>query len=993
MHLILLPAKNKRGAFLLLLLLFSGPILPGKLAAQSNPPADTAPTLWPRIEAQLEQQTSDTSFYFILQEVRGRCGSGPDCQFPAYSDIMTELERRFNLSGCIYVCEEMVKVARRMKNQEKEAGVYLNLSRYYDALGIYQQTELYADKALAIFEQVGSYFPILKTKMYKLERTVRYRKLEAVLSDMDSLLAEAEQQGDSLAVYHMHARMIGPKIDAGRYEEASRHIAAIEGMPVSRPVRPAVMAKLVIAARARATLALIRKDSDEAERYFQKGLRLCEEEPNPWLEVRILDKLAELEWNRGNKALAKSYVDRAHTRAMEQQIDDLLVGTFEWKAYIAEKEGRYRDALENTRSQFFYKEKFKSRSAGFDLENYYLQLEKKQLEVEKKNKELDLSLKKNQLRNSLIILVLIFWLAAGLIIGLYKQRKGKRALAEQNELIRLQARQLENLDAAKSRFFANISHELRTPLTLMLGPISLLLKENQLGPKQARLLKMARQNGRQLEQLITEILDLRKLEIGKMALDEKPTELAPFFRLHFAQFESLAERKQIDFSFKILTDKGLAANLDQEKCRQILYNLLSNAFKFTPAGGRIRASLAVNESILRLEVADSGPGIHPDDLPHVFNRFYQAPTPPEGEEKPWDTPSFGGGGGTGIGLALCQEYARLFGGQIEVQSTLGEGAVFRVAFPVTLVETPAQAARTEAYPPEALPDDSSQPTVGRLNTLSTGPYWVNSPKDGPPGTSGQPKPAILVAEDNPGLQDYLRLVLSEKYEVIITGNGQAALEALASSPPGRIGLILSDLMMPVMDGYQLLETLKSNDATRHMPVIMLTARADAGDKLKALRIGVDDYLTKPFDEEELMVRIENLLKNQAARLRETPANLEEAEPGAVLSKTDQKWLEAFEAYVRKNLSNDILSVPLLAHEFAMSESTLLRQLKRLAGLSPNQYLQEMRLGHARQLLENRTYNSIARVAAEVGYTDTRSFSRSFKKRFGKLPSDYFSGQS
>jgi len=194
-------------------------------------------------------------------------------------------------------------------------------------------------------------------------------------------------------------------------------------------------------------------------------------------------------------------------------------------------------------------------------------------------------------------------------------------------------------------------------------------------------------------------------------------------------------------------------------------------------------------------------------------------------------------------------------------------------------------------------------------------------------------------------------------------------------------------MMPVMDGYQLLEKLKSDDATRHIPVIMLTARAEAQDKLKALRIGVDDYLLKPFDEEELLVRIENLLKNFAARSAAAAEDSETSDGAPLLSQPDREWLEAFEEYVRKHLSSDLLSVVELSHEFAMSESTLLRQLKRLTGLTPMQYLQEVRLTEARRLLESRLYSSIAQLASKVGYEDARSFSRSFKQRFGKLPSE------
>ncbi len=248
------------------------------------------------------------------------------------------------------------------------------------------------------------------------------------------------------------------------------------------------------------------------------------------------------------------------------------------------------------------------------------------------------------------------------------------------------------------------------------------------------------------------------------------------------------------------------------------------------------------------------------------------------------------------------------------------------------------------------------------------------------------QPALLVVEDNLELREYLQLLLGEKYQVHTAENGRAALERLRRLPECR--LVISDLMMPVMDGYRLLEQLKADEATRYLPVIMLTARAEARDRLKALRIGVDDYLVKPFEEEELLVRIDNLLKNLARRLEESDDGAEPAAAPSPVSESDRKWLEAFEAYVRQSLGDDTLSIPGLARRFAMSESSLLRQLKRLTGLPTKRYLQEMRLDAARRMLEDQPAAGVAKVAKAVGYGDVRSFSRSFKKRFGKSPSEF-----
>ena len=581
-----------------------------------------------------------------------------------------------------------------------------------------------------------------------------------------------------------------------------------------------------------------------------------------------------------------------------------------------------------------------------EIDNKYNVAEKAQ-ELEAKAREVQAE--KERRNWSLAVAALVIFLL--IVLGVYSIK-----LRKVHFLTREQAEQLKQLDAAKSRFFANVSHELRTPLTLMLGPIRMLLKENRLSDAQTKLLRMADQSGKQLHQLVNEILDLRKLEMGKMVLNLEPTELSIFFSMHTAQFESLAEQKQVALSFESKVDEETVAGIDREKCRQVLYNLLSNAFRFTPPGGQVRVSLALDDKLLQLQVADTGPGIHADDLPHVFDRFFQTNRP----DKPAE-------GGTGVGLALCREYTRLFGGEIEVESTLGKGAVFRATFPVKVAK-------------------STPPALVRPLPAKPGRTYAVEPakkEPAPPTRPGDRRPTVLVVEDNPGLQDYIRLVLQDQYHIVTADNGQVALDIMRGASPD---LILSDLMMPVMDGYQLLDHLKTGQATRHIPVIMLTARAEQPDRLRALRIGVDDYLTKPFDEEELKVRIENLLTNYALR-KEAAAEIEPEAPNPTFSDADREWLEAFEAFVQKNLSSDILSVTMLAHEFAMSESTLLRQLKRLTGLTPKKYLIEMRLDKARHLLEEGPYASVDRVAREVGYYDVRNFSKSFAKRYGKTPSE------
>ncbi len=589
----------------------------------------------------------------------------------------------------------------------------------------------------------------------------------------------------------------------------------------------------------------------------------------------------------------------------------------------------------------------------------------KQQQIEEQ--QLALRLKNIQLGLSAAVVVLVLILTYNLFVGYRKQRQAKQKLLEQNRLIQNQATQLANLDAAKSRFFANVSHELRTPLSLIIGPISSLLKESQRTERETMLLKTASHSARQLELLVNDILDLQELEVGEMRLDPEPTALESFFGLHLNQFESLAQWRQIHYQHEIKIAPGVVAELDREKCRQILYNLLSNAFKFTPPDGTVKVAVCVQADRLAFDVSDTGAGISDQDLPMVFDRFFQASS---------------ASGGTGIGLSICHDYTQLMGGDIRVESKPGEGSVFYVSWPITFSEKRSDLAPVASWEV----DEPSENAVPLLDFGAGLPGYTAITATTATVAEADPRPALLVVEDNPGLLGYLTMILSEKYRIVPAENGQVALQKLAVE--GSVDLILSDLMMPVMDGYHLLEALKSGGATRHIPVIMLTARTRQADRLKALRIGVDDYLTKPFDEEELLVRITNLLKNQSIRRQESHEESHETDTHPQLSQADQAWLENFEKYVRDNLASEVLDIPSLSENFAMSDSTLLRQLKRLTGLSPSQYLQEIRLNEARELLESGVSVSIASLASRVGYKNARTFSRNFSNRFGKLPSEF-----
>ena len=601
-----------------------------------------------------------------------------------------------------------------------------------------------------------------------------------------------------------------------------------------------------------------------------------------------------------------------------------------------------------------------------------------------------------------------------------RQRMLEKEVAERTsqinqdkQIIEKQAGELRQLDKVKSRFFANISHELRTPLTLLLGPIGSVLKTNQLEQHNRTLLKKAQKSGKDLLHLISEILDLSKMEAGRMEIQEKAVLLYPMLRRYFAHFEAHAKLQGVQFLFEYEATESLQILLDSHKFEKVVNNFLSNAFKFTPKGGTITLRLQEFDSNLLLSVADTGQGIHPDDVPNIFDRFYQTNRPDAQAE-----------GGTGIGLALVEEYALLFGGKTWVESTFGGGSVFYFEFPKReVVVSLSQNSEDDMAGNKGLPSDLEDEPEWQEDSDPERTVLAPSEKFSTSELSsqevGQLSATLLIVEDNPSLRDYLETILSPYYHILTAENGQAALEALNSPPPpaplkgeplpsetnaggsspfrgagggGNADLIISDLMMPVMDGYQLLEKLKSDELYRQIPVIILTARAAIQDKLKALRIGVDDYILKPFEEEELLVRIANLLNNYRQRREFAAAEMtlppEISEEAISLTKSQTEWLEQLEALILREVQNDQLSVDWIADQLQLSRRQLLRRLKTLTGIVPKQYIQEVRLQEARRLLEAHLVKRVKAAAWAVSFRDERYFSKLFRERFGKSPSEF-----
>ncbi len=530
-------------------------------------------------------------------------------------------------------------------------------------------------------------------------------------------------------------------------------------------------------------------------------------------------------------------------------------------------------------------------------------------------------------------------LAIGVVIATVSYRR----IRSQKQKIEEQSRLLQDAAKAKSRFFANVSHELRTPLTLLNGMLEL-MQENPTHEGTSQKMEIALGNSRRLHGMINEVLDLSRLEGGKWELSKKPREVLPLLNRIVMAFESFIVKKNLRLEYDASSLSGLVIDIDEDKFEKVINNLIYNAIKFNHEGGWIKVNASRTDKFLVIQVVDSGIGIPENELPHIFDRFYQSSSTDRLNQQ-----------GIGIGLALVREFTALHGGDVNVTSRMGEGSCFTVQFPNDTSTT----AKVEEIPELA---DVSFDTFPR-------------------------KPQVLVVEDNDEMRFYLKEILGEYANIAETRHGREGLNWLKTHTPD---LVISDVMMPEMDGYEFLSQLKASHAWRGIPVVMLTARASEEDLLHGLSLGVDDYIIKPFNAKELKIRIYNLLTNQEIRKEWIQKPLEPDEvvvPDGPASE-DKVFLEKVRVFVETNAEMSALGIGDLADHLAMSERQVYRRAATLTGMTPGQLIKEIKLKIAYKLLLERKVSKVAELARRVGFENSSYFSKQFLDRYGKRPVDF-----
>lgn len=567
---------------------------------------------------------------------------------------------------------------------------------------------------------------------------------------------------------------------------------------------------------------------------------------------------------------------------------------------------------------------------------------------------------------AIVILVLLFGFLFMMLRAFWLHKRHQAALVEQNKLLERQRdtekslnEQLEAATQSKLIFFTNVSHDLRTPLTLIAEPVEQLATADYLTPRDHALMKIANKNVKILKRLINQILDFRKYENGKLQVNLSEVRISDMISDWSESFMGMARKRDIKLIIDNETEDAVTLAIDAEKIERVFFNLMSNAFKYTPDNGKIWLKCSCDGSQLTFSVEDTGQGISEDDLPNIFDRFYQV-------DKVHPN-------GSGIGLSLAKAFVELHGGSIEVESVLGKGSRFTVTLPVRHVEV-----KEEVQLSRVISENDVNVELGSVE--------VNAAED------EDKKPLLLVIDDNADIRNMIKELLNDQYRIIEAPDGKEGIRLASRYVPD---LIICDVMMPVMDGLECCRRIKNELTTSHIPVLMLTACSMDEQRIQGYESGADAYLSKPFNSRMLRMRCENLIENRK-RIRNLWESSEEVgrvadknktAEGPVRTDIDNEFYARFVDLVTEQMGDAELNIDALAGKLGIGRSQFYRKIKALTNYSPVELLRKMRLAKAREML-SATTKSVSEIAYEVGFSAPAYFTRVFREAYGETPSEY-----
>ncbi len=699
--------------------------------------------------------------------------------------------------------------------------------------------------------------------------------------------------------------------------------------------------------------------------------------------VEFRSVIKELETLQDLRGLARSYnglsriylskgdIQKAEQSALESiEIAQGLSLKYEQKeslkilAEVNAKMGLYQEAYE-------YLESYSNLNYQIFSEEKIRQVEqlKSQAEIERQEAENDL-LREQSARQGIIsyflaIVAVLFMITAFVSYRAFiikrklsvEVNNQKNQIQKDKDLIEQQAAKLKELDETKSRFFSNVSHDLRTPLSLILGNLEIAMSDTDsyFSPSSKQSLESSLRNARRLVHLTDEINDITRLEEGKISLKKEPVQMIPFLKVLTDMFKSAAESKGVKLDFQSSLKSSESVQLDSSQFEKVYYNLISNAIRHCQVGDKISVNVSKYEKNILIEFSDTGTGIHPQALPNIFERYYQSHEGNRGIKE-----------GLGIGLSLVKELVRLHDGEISVSSELGKGTTFIISLPASSNDEGVLAEISDFI---------------RDHNESTNIPKKNSPSSIDMEDKLDPKPRILIVDDHPEIRRYIRQILEDDYEVKEASHGLEALDLLERQ---EVELIVTDLMMPWMDGFELIESIQANPEYKKIPMLIVSARISDDDREKALIQGINDFIQKPFDKKELELRINNLLQsNQNTDSFESVASRQNIE------SYGQEILKKVESYIKENIEDTNLSVLQLGDAIAASERQVYRLIKKVSGKTPYEYITDVRIQYADYLIRKNKVKSASEAARMVGIKNVTTFNKQYEKRFGNKPTELF----
>lgn len=606
------------------------------------------------------------------------------------------------------------------------------------------------------------------------------------------------------------------------------------------------------------------------------------------------------------------------------------------------------------------------------IEEIKTQYEREQQEAQndflRKQDSLNKAIIKRQ--QTIIILVIVgsvlILIAAVILLRAYrivktlsnKIKKQKDEIEKDKDTIEKQSRRLEELDMAKSRFFANISHDLRSPLTLILGNIERIVSDddNYFTMSSQENLDIVYKNSKRLLYLTDEINELTKLEEGKLKLNLKYVKLLPYLKTLVKMFQSSAESKRIDLTLHASIDDNTILKIDPDQIDKVVFNLISNALKYTRENDRIKVNLYDKKDTVCIAIADSGSGIPSENLPYIFDRYYQSENDLRQLHK-----------GLGIGLALVKEIVQLHQGKIFAESEEGKGTTFYVEFlketnqiEEAIIPTSSDYIKEKSSAWAGLEiATKSKPSIKALNKADC-------------------STKILLVEDHPEVRNYIRQIIEDHYIILEAEHGVEALKILNRE---TVDLIITDLMMPWMDGFELLDKVQQDDKLKHIPILVVSARTSQKDRENILFRGINDFLQKPFDQKEFLLRIRNLLNKETSRDNLILSNTEK------FDDLESDLIKKVEHMVLEKINDSNLGVMHLADAMAASERQVYRMIKKLTGMTPSEYIKEIRWQYVDQLIKSKKVKNPSEAARSIGMKNVTRFKQQYEKRFGKKPAE------